>query len=355
MNKFLRTFGLLAVIFTTLRFFTFYSASPIDDKEHREEFNSQYAIYSLPLPKEVDLAGEPVPMEDPQVREAYDQELLVNTYWQSQTLLFLKRKARYFPQMRPIFQEHGIPEDLLYLSLIESGLTQVKSPAGAVSFWQIMESTGREYGLEISEEVDERYHLEKSTHAACRYLKKAYQELGSWTLAAASYNMGMSGVQRQLKRQSGDNFYDLTLNPETARYLYRLLAVQEIMEHPRDYGFHLRPQDSYDPIPTHRVAVDTAIDDLGKFANELGINYRILKFHNPWLRYEYLPRKAGKTYQIEIPEPGHYQLAEELKPIQKESKAPAPDSSAGLPDARNKAPGQMSKPADSTQRPGSPQ
>lgn len=353
MNKFLRTFGLLAVIFTTLRFFTFYSASPIDDKEHREEFNSQYAIYSLPLPKEVDLAGEPVPMEDPQVREAYDQELLVNTYWQSQTLLFLKRKARYFPQMRPIFQEHGIPEDLLYLSLIESGLTQVKSPAGAVSFWQIMESTGREYGLEISEEVDERYHLEKSTHAACRYLKKAYQKLGSWTLAAASYNMGMSGVQRQLKRQSGDNFYDLTLNPETARYLYRLLAVQEIMEHPRDYGFHLRPQDSYDPIPTHCVAVDTAIDDLGKFANELGINYRILKFHNPWLRYEYLPRKAGKTYQVEIPEPGHYQLAEELKPIQKESKAP--DSSAGLPDARNEAPGQMSKPADSTQRPGSPQ
>src|SRR5690606_18501972 len=222
----------------------------------------------LPLPEDLTLAGEEVPFNDPDIYERFDRELHVNTYWQSQTILFFKRVHRYFPIIEPILKEHGIPEDFKYLALIESGLTNVVSPAGATGFWQILESTGKSYGLEINKEIDERYDIEKSTIAAAKYLKEAYEEFGSWTLAAASYNMGIYGVQKQLKRQHATDYYGLTLNAETSRYVFRIIALKEIIENPVKYGFHFREKDLYQTIPTTNIYVDTAIADLGHFANK---------------------------------------------------------------------------------------
>lgn len=309
MSKIFKYLSAIVVIAAVAKLLS-YSAEPqeTNDTNFYAKFNRDYAIYSVPHPEALTFAGEAVPMEDPEVFQHFDRELLVNTYWQSQTVLFLKRSAQYFPVIEPILKEYQIPTDFKYLPLIESGFTNVVSPAGAVGFWQIMEGTGKEYGLEITKEVDERYHLEKATRVACKYLTEAHQELGSWTLAAASYNMGISGVKKQLERQGADNFYDLTLNLETGRYLYRLMAVKQIIENPLQYGFHVREKDRYQPIPTRSVSVDSTIDDFGAFAKEFGINYRILKYHNPWLRYEYLPNPAGKIYHIEIPKEGHFAL-----------------------------------------------
>lgn len=284
------------------------------DDEFQMAFNNGYNIFALTQPESMDFAGETVPLNDPEIRERLDRELLVNTYWQSQTLLFFKRAHRDFAVIEPILRKHGVPDDFKYLALIESGLMNVVSPAGATGVWQIMEGTGKEYGLEITKEVDERYHLEKSTEAACRYLKNAYQELGNWTLAAASYNMGLSGVKKQLERQRGESYYDLTLNTETGRYLFRIMAVREILENPKTYGFHFREKDLYPVIPTRQLAIDSSVNDLGLLAEELGINYRILKYHNPWLRYHYLPNYEGRTYTLQIPLEGHYELSPNTPP-----------------------------------------
>lgn len=281
--------------------FTYATVNEAEDGIQKQKFKDNYNIYSLPIPEQVTFAGEEIPLQEAHVRESFDRELLVNTYWQSQTLLFIKRSARYFPTIERILKEEGVPEDFKYLPLIESGFTHVTSPAGAVSYWQLMEGTAQDLGLEVNRAVDERYHLEKSTRAACAYLKEAYQKFGSWTLAAASYNLGINGLEKQLERQRGNSYFDLNLNSETARYVYRLLAVKEILSDPETYGFQVREKDRYQPIPTFTVKVDTALSHVEYLNNKYGINYRILKFHNPWLRMEYLPAKAGKTYEIEIP------------------------------------------------------
>lgn len=295
---------------------TFATENETEDGVQKQKFNDSYTIYSLPIPAEVKFADETIPLDDPQVRESFDRELLVNTYWQSQTVLFIKRSARYFPMIERILKEEGIPEDFKYLALIESGLTNVVSPAGAVGFWQIMKGTAQDYGLEVSKAVDERYHFEKSTRAACVYLKEAYAEFGSWTLAAASYNMGMNGLRKQMDRQRGDSYFDLNLNAETARYVYRILAIKEILSNPKSFGFQVREKDRYQPIPTVKLKVDTAISHVDFLNKQYGINYRILKFHNPWLRMEYLPAKAGKTYEIEIPIGSSERLSQPIdKPV----------------------------------------
>ena len=235
-----------------------------------------------------------------------DRELLVNTYWQSNGLLLFKRAHKYFPVIEPILKEHGIPDDFKYLAVIESGLQNVKSPAGASGFWQIMKTTGRENGLEVNANVDERYHLEKATRVACRYLKDAKEKLGSWTNAAAAYNAGNAGISRRLKAQQVSNYYDLLLGQETGRYLFRIIALKEIMSHPDKYGFNFRTKDLYKNIPTTSVNVDYPIEDLAAFAKEKNINYKILKIHNPWLREPKLNNKSGKLYTIDLPEKGFY-------------------------------------------------
>ncbi|PVX49844.1 transglycosylase-like protein with SLT domain [Balneicella halophila] len=269
------------------------------------EYMQNYNVYALEVPSPVDFAGESAPLNRWYVKEALDRELLVNTYWQSQTLLLIKRSARFIPLIEKILREEGMPDDIKYIAIIESGLIPtIVSPAGAAGLWQFMKSTGREYGLEVNSEVDERYHIEKATRAACDYLKKGKADLGSWTLAAAAYNAGFAGISRQMKRQNASNYYDLRLNPETGRYIYRILALKTILENPGKYGFKFHPNDLYQPIPTKRIVVDSEIEDLAIWAKRNGINYPILKEFNPWLRQSYLKNKNKKTYYFEVPADG---------------------------------------------------
>lgn len=292
---------LSAIIVSQLFLFSAEKEDPLTDNVFQKHFNTNYKIYALTLPEELNFAGEPVPLHVLDVRERLDRELLINTYWQSQTLLLHKRAHRYFPVIEPILKKNGIPEDFKYLSLIESGFQNVVSPAGATGFWQFMKDTGIEYGLEVADEVDERYHLEKSTEAACRYLQKAYDQYGSWTMAAASYNLGMNGLNRQIERQKATNYYDLLLVEETGRYVFRILAMKEIFSDPRKYGFHYRESDLYPPVETYTVSVDSSVIDFASFAFAHNINYKILKIFNPWLRDTYLKNTRGKRYEITLP------------------------------------------------------
>ncbi|PWD98562.1 lytic transglycosylase domain-containing protein [Marinilabilia rubra] len=272
-----------------------------------ELFQEEYNIFSLPVPDNPTFAGEPVPVERSYIRESLDRELLVNTYWQSQTLLFIKRAAKYFPVIEPILKEEGVPEDFKYLALAESGLImRARSHAGAVGPWQFVSGAGRDYGLEINSEIDERYHLEKATAAACRFLKSSREKFGSWTLAAAAYNAGRSRIIRQLDRQKTNNYYDLLLNDETGRYVFRIIAIKEILEDPQNYGFHVKKKDLYYMEPTYTVDVDSTVRDFASFAHEYNLSYKELKDLNPWLRDDKLTNSRGKTYQIKIPEKGAF-------------------------------------------------
>ena len=268
---------------------------------------NSYNVYALEMPENLNFAGELVPVEDPDIYERMDRELLVNTYWQSNGLLMFKRAQKYFPIIEPILKKNGVPDDFKYLAVIESGLVQTaKSPAGASGVWQIMSATGRENGLEVNSNVDERYNLEKATEVACDYLKKAKKNLGSWTKAAAAYNAGNAGVSRRLKEQDVNGYYDLLLGEETGRYVFRIVALKEILSNPDKYGFNFNKSHLYKAVPTYKVEVDTAVTDFAQFAKDFGINYKILKRHNPWLRESHLNNKSRKSYAIEIPEKGFY-------------------------------------------------
>ncbi|TVQ91299.1 MAG: lytic transglycosylase domain-containing protein [Bacteroidetes bacterium] len=280
--------------------FTGTEAVLLPDQEYTQLISENYNVFALPIPEELNFAGEPVPVDNFEVRERFDRELLVNTYWQSQTLLFFKRANRWFPLIERILQEQGVPDDFKYLALIESGLMNEVSPAGAAGYWQILQSTGRELGLEVNTEVDERYHVEKATIAACRFLKSAYQRYNSWTLAAAAYNMGRSGINRQITNQQAGNYYDLWLNDETSRYVFRILAIKTIFENPSAHGFRFRQEDLYQPYDYYTVKVDTTISDLVTFAHAHHITYKELRTLNPWLRRTSLPNRSGKEYEIKI-------------------------------------------------------
>ena len=221
-------------------------------------------------------------------------------------MLLLKRANKYFPIIEPILKEEGIPDDFKYLAVIESALQNIRSPKGAKGIWQIMPGTAREYGLEVNANVDERYHIEKSTRVASAYLKKAKARFGSWTLAAASYNRGMYATDGLLKKQLVNNYYDLLLNSETSRYVFRILAVKEIMTHPETYGFIFDQEDLYKPIAVRKLGVDTAISNIAQFAKAQSINYKILKVHNPWLIQNHLNNRSRKYYEIKIPVEGVY-------------------------------------------------
>jgi membrane-bound lytic murein transglycosylase D len=281
--------------------------APSDDAVVKEKkLINDYNVYALSVPDELDFAGEKMPLNDPDVYERMDKELLVNTYWQSNGLLMFKRARKYFPVIEPILKKHGIPDDFKYLSVIESGLTNAVSPAGAKGFWQIMPATARENGLEVNDNVDERYHLEKATEVACKYLLKSKENLGSWTLAAAAYNAGNAGIGNRLKDQDVKSYYDLLLGEETGRYMFRIVALKEILNNPKKYGFNFNESDLYTEIPTEEVIVDVPVKDFTAFAKEYGINYKILKIHNPWLREAHLNNSSRKKYSINIPKKGYY-------------------------------------------------
>jgi membrane-bound lytic murein transglycosylase D len=277
------------------------SSGDTAQRQSNEAFKEHYKIFALGMPKTLSFAGQKVPLNDYDVIERYDREILTNVYWQSQTLLLLKRANRYFPLIEPILKAHQIPDDFKYVALAESGLQHVVSPANAAGFWQFLDKTGKRYGLEVNEEIDERYHIEKATKAACLYFKDAYNQLGDWSLVAASYNMGIEGVKRQLQNQGMGSYYDLYLNTETARYLFRIMAIKEICEKPDKYGFYLLEQDKYTPIATVKVKVDLSINNLAMWSKSNYINYKMLKLLNPWLRKPTLNVAPGKVYYIDLP------------------------------------------------------
>jgi hypothetical protein len=253
------------------------------------------------FPETINFAGEQAPLEIEDVKERFDRELIVNKNYHSYTILALKRANRSFPVIEPILKKNGVPDDFKYLAVIESGLVNVVSNAGARGVWQFMPETGKDMGLEVNDNVDERYHLAKSTQAACDFLLKAKAKFGSWTLAAASYNRGLVGVQNLLDFQKESSYYDLYMNEETGRYLFRIMALKEIMNNPAKFGFDIAAKDKYNVIPTKKVAVRRSIDNLVTFAKAQEVNYKILKIYNPWLRSIRLENPTRKKYVIEIP------------------------------------------------------
>jgi hypothetical protein len=272
-------------------------------KEHKNQITHEGTPKYFPT--SVDFAGEKTPLNLYDVRERFDKELLINANLDATTLLIIKRANRSFSIIEPILKQNGIPDDFKYLAVIESGLTNAISPSGARGFWQFMPDTAKEKGMEISETIDERYHLEKATQAACDYLLKAKEKFGTWTMAAASFNVGMTGISKQIDIQKVTNYYDLLLNDETSRYVFRILALKVIMQHPEKFGFLIEPHELYTLLPTKKVQIDSTITDLANFAIQQGVNYKILKIHNPWLRDKKLDNPSKKKYIIEIPLSGY--------------------------------------------------
>ncbi len=265
-------------------------------------------VEALDIPNVMTFAGERVPLQDTDVRERLDREIHVNTYWHSNMLLMIKKANRFFSEIEPLLKKYNLPDDFKYLAVAESGLDNVTSHAGASGFWQFMKATGKEYGLEINNYVDERYNLELATKVAAQYLINSKELFGSWTNAAAAYNAGNAGITKQMKRQDATDYYSLLLNSETGRYVFRILAFKEILSNPEKYGFYVDQQDLYQAIPTKTIIIDTPVEDFAKFAKQQGINYKILKIHNPWLRDTYLKNASGKAYSIKIPIAGYYLL-----------------------------------------------
>ena len=265
-----------------------------------KEFQDNYAIYALDLPEELTFAGEPVPMVLIDVKERFDRELLVNTYWQSQTLLLIKRASRWFPLIDSILLANDIPKDFKYLALAESGFMNVVSPSGAAGYWQFLKRTGIEYDLKINENIDQRYDVELSTVAATKYLNKAHKEFSNWTMTAASYNMGVDGLKKLVNSQKVNSYYELLLSNETSRYIFRILALKQICEHPESYGFHLRQRDLYKPYSYSSIKVDSSIMNLSDFSIRNNINYKELKLLNPWLRQTELLNPEGIVFNIKI-------------------------------------------------------
>lgn len=254
-----------------------------------------------PLPASLNFAGEPVPLHLPDVAERLDRELLVNSYLHATTLLGLKRMQRYVPEIKALLIENGIPEDFIYLALAESLFGHVTSPAGAAGFWQLMPDTARGYGLIVNGEVDERFHVQKSTLAAVRYLKSAKKRFGTWTNAAASYNRGMGGLDRAFEKQGVSSYYDLYLNDETWRYMFRILALKEVLGNPQKYGFELPEEQGYHPLKVRPVLVTSSIPDLPSYALQQGTNYKTLRFYNPWIKDYKLTVPKGKEFILALP------------------------------------------------------
>ncbi|MFW5755657.1 MAG: lytic transglycosylase domain-containing protein [Tangfeifania sp.] len=293
--------SLVLVVNTGLIVF-FISGSATPGGQEIEGVIESSKFRSVEIPDTAIFAGEYVPLERFDIKEALDRELIVNSYFHSQTIRLIKLAPRYFTIIEPILKEEGIPDDFKYLAVAESGLDpRAESFAGAIGFWQFLSGTARDYGLEVNGEVDERYHVEKATYAACDYLKDAYQKYGSWTMVAAAYNAGMRGVKRQIERQKSVNYYDLLFVEETQRYVFRIIALKLVLEDPEKYNFIIGDEERYPVIPTRDIEISGGVEDFADFALENGINYKLLKDFNPWLRQTYLTNSAGKKYTIKIP------------------------------------------------------
>jgi len=298
MKKSLRILSLCTLVIITALLTNAISTQNSTDPKNTSD---SYKIKALKLPPNLNLAGERVPLEQADIKERMDRELLVNTYWQSNGLLLIKRANKYFPILEPLLKKYGLPDDFKYLCVAESALIDETSSAGAAGFWHFMKGTGKEFGLEINKNVDERYDIEKSTKVAADYLKKSYERFGSWTLAAAAYNAGNARVSRSLKAQGVTSYYDALLPDETERYVLRIIALKEVLSNPKKYGFIFDENDLYTLQKTRTVKVDTIITNIALFAKKFDTNYKELKLHNPWLRQNKLNNKSRKMYEIKIP------------------------------------------------------
>jgi membrane-bound lytic murein transglycosylase D len=276
-----------------------------------EDFPQGYKIVSPEIPDYLEFGGERIPTENFEIYERMDREFLANTYWHSATILAIKRANRWFPVIEPILKKNNIPDDFKYLSIAESNLENVVSPAGATGFWQFMEAAGEKYGLEINDLVDERYNVQKSTEAACKYLKDSYDMFGSWISAAASYNMGQENTTLQRERQKATNYFNLVLNSETSRFVARIVSLKYILQDPEKYGFDIKGEDLYKPLSYYETTLDSSVTNFPDYAKSYGINYFILKMYNPWLRDNYLKNKSRKVYTIKLPKEGSIEIIKE--------------------------------------------
>lgn len=305
MNKYLRFFSFLSIAILMLFFINAIHKTDVKtDLDPDPNTHENYKVKALKLPENLNFAGERVPIERTNIRERMDRELLVNTYWQSNGLLLIKRANKYFPVLEPLLKKYGLPDDFKFLAVAESGLlVDNPSSARASGLWHFLPSTAKEkiYNLEVNKNVDERYHIEKSTKAAAMYLRNSKIKFGSWTLAAAAYNAGNGRISERLNTQQVDDYYDALLPDETERYVFRILALKEVLTHPKKYGFVFDKEDLYTLSETKTVQVDTAITNIASFAKKFGITYKKLKLYNPWLRENKLNNKSRKLYEIKIP------------------------------------------------------
>lgn len=295
------TFLLTPILATVmvLVIFVLGAAKSDDSKQVEKELRFE----SAELPTKVSFAGEPMPLERFDVLEALDRELLSNAYFHSQTIRYIKLAPRYLSIIEPILKEEGIHDDFKYLALAESGFNpRAISPARAAGLWQLMKGTAQDYGLEIDAEVDERYHIEKATRVACKYLKDSYKKLGNWTLVAASYNRGVAGVKRQMVKQDQEDYYDLLITTETARYVYRIVALKLILENPEKYNFYISEDEKYPIIPTKKVEIKGSVASFSDYSKRYGISYKVLKDFNPWLRDNKLTYSGKRRYWVKIPQ-----------------------------------------------------
>uniref|UniRef100_UPI004047884A lytic transglycosylase domain-containing protein n=1 Tax=Polaribacter sp. TaxID=1920175 RepID=UPI004047884A len=298
MKKSTRILGSIGVIVLVVLLTNAINTNNIKPQKNTSE---TYQIKALKLSPNLNLAGEVVPLHRPDIRERMDRELLVNTYWQSNGLLLIKRANKYFPILEPLLKKYGLPDDFKYLAVAESALIDETSSAGAAGMWHFMKATGKEYGLEINDNVDERYNIEKSTKVAAEFLIKSKERLGSWTLAAAAYNAGNYGIARRLETQQVTSYYDALLPDETERYVFRIIALKEVLSNPKAYGFIFDQNDLYTLPKTKTVQVDTVITNIAAFAKQFDTNYKDLKLQNPWLRENKLNNASRKMYEIKIP------------------------------------------------------
>lgn len=257
--------------------------------------------HDIEFAKDITFAGEKVPLEMFNIRERYERELLSNCYFHSNTMLLVKRSKRWFPVIEPILAKYQVPDDFKYLCAIESMLTNAVSPSGAVGFWQFLESTGKDFGLEINKDVDMRYNVELETEAACKYFLQAYKKFNNWTLVAASFNAGTRRVEKFMKEQKVSSYYDMLMAEETERYIFRILAIKTILEDPEHFGIFVSKNLEYQPFKYKTLVIMESVDDWADFAKEQGITYKLLKVFNPWLRSNKLKIKDDETYEIKIP------------------------------------------------------
>lgn len=305
MSKNIQLYTIVLAAFLTLAIFASNandSIPPIKNNMNFDDKELPQVVKSANLDRPFDFAGEPLPMDNFDVRERLDRELMVNSYWHSSTILNIKASRRFFPLFEKVFEQYGIPDDFKYIAVAESSLRNATSPAGAKGVWQFMKSVGQSFGLESNSEVEERFNIEKATHAACKHFLSLKKRFGSWTLAATAYNVGPTKLARQKKEQRAATYYDMNLNQETSRYIFRLVAIKEILKNPQDFGFYLEDKDYYKPLNDYAVVeTNESIPNLGDFAQKYGTTYRLLKVYNPWLVSGKLTNSKKKTYQIKVP------------------------------------------------------